>query len=375
MHLLALVVATVGIWTTPAELEQRPTSGPAWENVLAYASQPAPSPNLADPTDGTNVYVLAKALVYARTGQESYRDEVIAAIAAIQETENLGRTLALGRELGAYVVAADLVGLPPAEDEAFRGWLSAVRDEVLDGDTLISTHERRPNNWGTHAGFSRMAADLYLGDAEDFARAAAVFHGWLGDHLAYSGFEFGERDWQADPLSPIGIDPTGGLVEGHNVDGVLPDDLRRSGPFVWPPPCENYVWTALQGALAQALVLDRQGLPAFDWQDSALRRALIWQYDQAHCGASGDDEWLSAIAAWAYPKAFKAIDGARPGKNMGFTDWTLLAGDPAPACPADYDDDGFVGLLDFFAMARGFGSRFGIEDFLEFGRHSWGACP
>ena len=42
-------------------------------------------------------------------------------------------------------------------------------------------------------------------------------------------------------------------------DGVLPDDQRRSGGFVWPPTKENYVWEALQGAIAQAVILHRAG--------------------------------------------------------------------------------------------------------------------
>ena len=67
----------------------------------------------------------------------------------------LGRTLALGREVGAYVIAADLVGLPETQDATFRAWLMALRVKELDGKTLISTHEVRPTTWGTQAGFTR----------------------------------------------------------------------------------------------------------------------------------------------------------------------------------------------------------------------------
>jgi hypothetical protein len=129
------------------------------------------------------------------------------------------------------VIAADLVGLhsyDAGKDEQFRSWLAAVRTETLDGKTLISTDEDRPNNWGTHAGASRVAVDLYLGDKADLVRAAQVFKGWLGDRSAYAGFTYGDTAWQADPSKPVGINPKGATKRGHTIDGVLPDDQRRA---------------------------------------------------------------------------------------------------------------------------------------------------
>ena len=57
-----------------------------------------------------NVYVLAKALVYVRTGIASYRDTVVKDCMLAIGTETGGRTLALGRELAAYVI---YVGFDP----------------------------------------------------------------------------------------------------------------------------------------------------------------------------------------------------------------------------------------------------------------------
>ena len=244
-----LAQTTTGIWTSAAELSRLPTSGKAWDALLAAARAPVVDPNVSDQDDPDNVRVLARALVFARTGVESYRQEVIAACRAVVGTENGGRTLALGRELLAYVIAAELVKLPADQNASFRSWLDTVRRATLDGRTLISTHEGRPNNWGTHAGASRMAVALYLGDRADLERAARVFHGWLGDRSSYTGFHFGELDWQADPARPVGVNRAGSTLGGRSVDGVLPDDQRRSGGFIWPPPRENYVWGALQGAV------------------------------------------------------------------------------------------------------------------------------
>ena len=234
-----------------------------------------------------------------------------------------GRTLALGRNLVSYVIAADLIDLRSyngAKDQRFRAWLSAVRTASLDGKTLISTHEERPNNWGTHAGASRIAADMYLGDTGDLARAAAVFKGWLGDRAAYAGFAYGDLAWQSDPRNPVGINPKGATLNGQNVDGVLSDDQRRAGGFTWPPQKENYVWEALQGALVQAHLLKRAGYDVWNWSDRALLRAVQWEYNVAKFPAEGDDTWQIWIVNRAYGTSFPA-SSAGTGKNMAYTDW------------------------------------------------------
>lgn len=311
-----------GIWISPDAIKQLPMTGAAWENVRNAAEKSTASPDLSDQNDPTNVYVLAKALVYVRTGATRYRQEVIDACMAAIGTEKGGRTLALGRELIAYVIAADLVELPPAEDQRFRAYLRQVITEELDGRTLVSTHEDRPNNWGTHAGASRVAVAAYLGDQAELERAAAVFKGWLGDRSSYAGFAYGDLDWQANPQKPVGINAQGATKNGHSIDGVLPDDQRRSGGFKWPPPKENYVYEALQGALAQAVILSRAGYDVWNWQDRALLRAFTWLHQQANFPAEGDDTWEPHLVNFYYGTSFPAPVPAQPGKNIGWTDWT-----------------------------------------------------
>ncbi len=311
-----------GIWISPEEVQALPMSGAAWENVLSTAQQDTSSPNLSDQEDQTDAAVMAKAFVYVRTGDSSYREQVVAAIQAARGTETGGRTLALGRNLAAYVIAAELVGLDGDADDAFRTWLDGVRYEELSGRTLISTHDDRPNNWGTHAGAARIAADLYLGDTADLEKAAAVFRGWLGDRNAYADFSYGDLSWQCDPSKPVGINPPGCTIEGHSVDGVLPDDQRRAGSFTWPPPKENYVWEALQGATAQAWMLHRAGFPAFEWEQQALRRAVAWLHEQADFPAEGDDTGTPWLINAMYGTDFPTSE-ARPGKNgLAWYDWT-----------------------------------------------------
>ncbi len=317
-----LPAQSTGIWISAAELASLPTSGPAWENLKAAADLEIGRPNLADQNDRTNVGVLAKALVYARTQEERYRQEVIVACRQVMGSEAGGRVLALGRELAAYVIAADLVTLPSNEDHLFRGWLRGLLDRRFAGQSLRSCHETRPNNWGTHAGASRAAIAAYLGDRAELERVAQVFKGWLGDRSAYAGFTFGDLSWQAEAAQPVAINPKGAMKNGKSIDGVLPDDQRRGGPFRWPPPRENYVYEALQGALVQAVILHRAGYPVWEWQDQALLRAFVWLHAQANFPARGDDSWQTHLINHFYHTDFPAPVPSRPGKNAGWTDWT-----------------------------------------------------
>jgi hypothetical protein len=320
-------VETDGIWISVEEVMALPTSGPAWEELLAVSMQDPGAPDLSDQDQDHNVMVLAKALVCVRLDDMALCDEVRTAVMDAIETENGGRTLALGRELLAYVVAADLVGLSDADDAIFRAWLADVIHEDLDGDTLVTTHEDRPNNWGTHAGASRVAVAVYLDDQPEIDRCADVFRGWLGDRDTYADFTYGELWWQSDPSNPVGINPVGATLEGQNVDGVLPDDQRRAGPFEWPPPQENYVYEALQGAIAQAVILHRRGHDVWSWQDEALLRAYVWLDEQASYPADGDDTWQMHLVNHYYGTELPAAEVTSPGKNIGWTDWTH----PAPA--------------------------------------------
>ncbi|REJ88810.1 MAG: hypothetical protein DWQ34_21340 [Planctomycetota bacterium] len=311
-----------GIWTSAEELAGLTVSGPLWRNVKSAADRRTKPPDLSDQNQKNNVRVLAKALVYAGTGEERYRDEVVAHCLHVIGTEG-GRTLPLARELLAYVIAADLVVLPSDANRRFREWLNAVRHQEIGGRTLISTHEDRPNNWGTHAGASRIAVALYLQDEQDLERASRVFKGWLGDRDAYAEFRYKEVDrWQADPARPVGINPRGATKLGRNIDGVLPDDQRRSGDFRWPPPKENYVYGALQGAVAQAVLLHRAGYDVWNWEDQALLRAVRWLVETADFPPVGDDVWILPLVDHYYGTHYWDGEPTRPGKNVGWSCWT-----------------------------------------------------
>jgi len=326
----AQVVSTLplkaGIWMSKAEIMARPMSGTAWNALLKAANANCGTPDLSNQDDPTNVCVLAKALVFARTDSTSYRTGVLTALKSVVNSGTYsGRALALGRELGAYVISADLIDLKTADpvlDASFRTKIRALVRTYTSGgpSSIINCDEKRPNNWGAHCGATRATVAVYLGDAAELARAARVFKGFLGDRAAYTGFSFGDLWWQCDPSKPVGINPA--TCQMENLNGVQPDDQRRAGGYTWPPPKENYTWEALQGRMTEAVVLNRAGYDTFNWQDKALYRAVRWLHVYANYPASGDDTFLPHLFNYFYGSSFPAPIPSRPGKGMGYTDWT-----------------------------------------------------
>jgi hypothetical protein len=313
-----------GIWISAAEVAELPMSGSAWLSLKATADAPlVHSPDLSG-RFGEGVQVLARALVFAKTGNKTYHQQVTHTVMEVMGTEG-GDALATFRALGTYVIAADLVRLPPADDIAFRAWLKKLLDphHRVGTRSLVECHEKRPNNWGTHAGASRAAIAIYLGDSSELARTAQVFKGWLGNRKTYAGFKYGkDLSWQADPTQPVGINPKGAKKDGHSIDGIMPDDQRRCGSFQWPPCLTNYAWEGLQGALAQAVILGRAGFDVWNWENQAILRAVKWLYHVANYPAEGDDTWQPHIINYYYRTNYPAPIPARTGKNVGFTDWT-----------------------------------------------------
>lgn len=315
------------IWISKAEIMSLPTSGTAWDTVVKYANQATGAADLSNQDSQANVQCLAAALVAARTGDKAYLQKVVDSLTDIADGVQLGRALALGRELAAYVIAADLIDLPtldPAINDAFSREIRKLLTAPTTGgpSNLIACQKQRPNNWGMHATASIIAVYAYLDDKQGLDAAANIFKGWMGDRTAYAGFTYtAPMDWQADAKNPVGINPKGATIQGHDVDGALPDDMRRGGAFAWPPKATGYPWEALQGATVAAQLLTRAGYPAFEWCDDALLRAVRFLYS-IDWPAVGDDQWQPWLINYAYGTMFAASTNATPGKNMGFTQWT-----------------------------------------------------
>ncbi len=347
------VQAGPAIWITKAEIDRLPMSGDAWDNMHIAAQKSTENPDLGNQDEQTDTDTMAKALVYARSGVPRYADEVRSTLQRLVENNPISRSrdwvaLAALRALGSYTLAADLIDLqtydPEFEQEVFRPWLSAARFAVTEGGrgSIVELQELRPNNFGTHGSASRIAINLYLNDRNDLERAAKVFKGWLGDRSSYAEFKYGELSWQMDEARPVGINPKGSTRNGHNIDGVLPDDARRCGSFRWPPCKTGYLWEGLQGAVTAAEMLHRAGYPAFEWEDRAILRAVEWLYntnfnDGRNYPAEGDDRWLVWVINKRYGTNYPVASPVTPGKMIGWTDWTHSIGNAVgiPLPPAD----------------------------------------
>jgi hypothetical protein len=303
-----------------------PTKGPAWDNIVKEAVKVSSNMSLGsavgDMTDQTTVYLYARSLKAAKTQNAGDRQVVVDVLNKFPSASLSAPQGSLGpsRNVACIALAADQVNhITPT----LANWLKNVIRHDFGGKSIISTHNQRPNNWGTHAGASRMAVDRLIGDTADFGLAVKTFKGWLGDRAQYAGFKWGDLSWQADQNKPVGINPQGSTKQGHNIDGVLPDDQRRQGGFTWPPSNENYVYEALQGVVLQAELCYGAGLDdVWLWQNEAIKRAMVWLHNVNQFPAEGDDTFIPHVINSRCATKFPAPTPAGEGKGWGFTDWT-----------------------------------------------------
>lgn len=185
----------------------------------------------------------------------------------------------------------------------------------------MSTALRSTNNWGTMARAAMVSIDLYLGNDAGLQQVANAHRAFLGENVPNS-LKYTDTKWHASS-SKAGINRRGATISGRNVDGVLPEDQRRTGePSSSAPERGSYPWEGLQGALVTGAMLDRAGIVDIDAGDKALTRAFAWLYDVNDNAPEGDDEWQPWVLNKLAGTRFAADTGTSPGKNMGWTDWT-----------------------------------------------------
>ena len=151
--------ATDYILMSRAALMARPVTGTPWRNLKAVADGSLGTPNLCDQNSRHHLRTLAAALVYARTGVASYGAKARGGVIAAIKTLRVGcdnATLALGRQLTAYVLAANFADMTGSSDVTFRAFLSTIVRRIIGGhgvwDSLYHTHIRSATNWGAYAG-------------------------------------------------------------------------------------------------------------------------------------------------------------------------------------------------------------------------------
>jgi hypothetical protein len=329
--------ATDYILMSRSALMSRPVSGTRWHNLKAVADASLGSPNLCDQNSRHHLRTLAAALVYARTGVATYGAKARGGVIAALKTLRVGcdnATLALGRQLTAYVLAADFADMVGTPDTTFRAFLTTIRRRFVGGHgvwtSLYLTHLRSATNWGAYAGAARIAASLYLGDTADVAAASKVTRGFLGDRAAYKFWDrlsYAAKTWSCAPTNytPVnGYCRKGGLI----VDGAVVADISRGGSRRWPPGDTGvqYQLDSIQGLGLQVELLYQNGYSgAWHWQNDALRRmANIVTRSKKSGGMGWNETQASRQMPWlldrrlgmSIPRAYSPM-----GRAIGFADW------------------------------------------------------
>jgi hypothetical protein len=292
------------------------------------------------------IYTLAGALVYARTGDPAMRakvrDGILAAkrsMDASSEWQTDNGVLAAGRQIGAYVISADIIGLRSFDanaDNEFRGWLATIRTTNIGTHgrwkSITFTCENAAANWGTFACASRIAASIYLGDTADVNRSAAIIRAFLGERSAYPANAPGRNgyfqhtggydpSWACNDASWTGINP-GCVKSGVNLDGVLVEDASRGGGCcTLQGSGVGYSWEALQGLFVSAELLYRTGAYGnpYQWSNQALKRSLDFM-QRSGWGISNVAKYVPWIANARYGTSYPVANSIT-GRILSWGDW------------------------------------------------------
>jgi hypothetical protein len=351
-----------GIWISPADLLSRPTSGADWNRLLQDAARDPGAADIGNQDSQHDVFTLAAALVCVRTGQycTKARDGVLDAMYTEEDPSDadgepipMARWMSVGRNLSAYVIAADLLdlrrgGSTGADGERVQEWLEGfMTKQLMDNNDRTLTRGFEPfhasSNGAAQEGFAYAAVAAYLRDrsALDFvwqayrtfvcdAGALDVMHIYMGPPV---------RDgWTHSDTAPCAVNPAGtvkmvpaglpGAGSVRRIDGALVGDMRRGGVYQWQPGYTQYPWVGLEGLVPAAVILERAGYPALQAGNQAVLRThdYLW-YVRTN---TGDARWFDGVRSRdivhlvnvIYDKSFPINETIGGGRTVGYTGWT-----------------------------------------------------
>lgn len=300
------------------DLSTLPTTGTAWTYMKSKADSTWPAPNICDQNNKTGVLALAAGMVYARVGGETYKTKVIDACKALMTSQKDGCTnaaLAAGRQLGAWVLASDLVGY---KDVAWVNWLLQMRTRNLGGHgrwtSLRFTQSDSSNNWGAFAQSSLCVIDRYLEDTTSIALDWKIFQGFAGNRLAHTFRtpSISQPSWlciDKSKWTPIQ------LCTDPKKTGAPTEDAWRSGAY--PNISKTYVAETMQGLALAAEMLSRAGYTAA-WEKlrPLANFATVWAVWNASSVGYHLPWWYNSRLGINAPTR-----GAQYGRTFGYTDW------------------------------------------------------
>jgi hypothetical protein len=340
------------VWISPAAIRARPTHGAAWKRLLEDARADPGRADVSDQNSNHDVATLAAALVCARTRDVRLCAKARAGVLDAIGTERGARWLAVGRNLTAYAIAADVMDLRAGRGHGSAGgrveaWLRGFLTETLRDNNSHREVRLVPFDSGSNAsgqeGAAYAAVAAYLRDPVALGRAWDGFLRFVCDpgapHPERIDLHRGiEHDWAADPAHPCAINPAGsrkpvpagrhGAGEVHRLDGAIVNDMSRGGDYQWPPGLTDYPWVGLEGLVPAAVILANAGFPAFRAGDRAILRAVdyLWQLrvETAHANwftGSRSGEIIQLVDA-TYGRDYPHEDPVGAGRTVGYTDWT-----------------------------------------------------
>ena len=311
-----------------------PTSGTAWNTIKSSADASA-TPDLCNQDNKADVNALAAGIVYARTGDAVYRTKVINLInsAIASQRDGCGNAvLAMGRQLGGYVLAADFANY---RDPAFVNWLTGIIDRNVGGHSrwyvLRFTAYNSANNWGTFALASVITADIYLNRTADIEKDWQVYSNYGTPH----GWAFNKTSDYNEQWSCVTTDSTGKLPiainspcvkSGINLDGAPVEDSSRSlfGSY------STYIHESLQGYVVMAQLFERTGRNGWAVNNSQVCRAAKFGDRAGRLNDSSVGYYVAFMANHFCGLNLPTKTPTSGGRIFGFSDWLFGGGSPVP---------------------------------------------
>jgi hypothetical protein len=240
---------SLNLWISKAEIDTRPMSGDDWTDMLATADATWPAAEMDDQDSTANLYALSGALVYLRTGTTSYRTKVES---YLQDLINAGypkangQALGYARNLGAYVLAADMCNIRssnPSLHTDFAAFAEGALTESYVGGGMNNVRDgayARPNNIGNACRWTCIITYAYVGNTPELDGIVEEVAFWLGDRTRggaealWGPTSSPDLSWHEDPTDSAtyrGIVSAGVTRFGHDWSGIQPEEMRRDDPF------------------------------------------------------------------------------------------------------------------------------------------------
>lgn len=309
----------------------------------------------------TNAQLLTKVCGALNTVMTAGPDGSLAPTNQPTPPKDGARALSIARGLPSYIYAYDLVNAPTncgISIATFTTFLNRVVAQTpgagggysVHGGTLPSCLDHRVNNWGAYCQQTMIAKAALLNDSALKAHVAEVFRAFAGQPTALGGtYTYAAGDWgtaayQADPANKVGINRPGTTIGGNNVDGMLPEDQRRTtgtacstytpDVFTFPICRQNYTWEDTQAEIMVGYHLQREGYDGLNMVSKALKRVVAGHYTTGRYNnvggsttfpATADDAWIIPLANKLYSTSYAPSGGYQAGKNMIGADWWTAA--------------------------------------------------